>query len=454
MISLFTTVLPFLISLASGYLLVGLLTRQNPRRDFGVNLFLGGGLGLGLSALLTFCGFVLFDRYHRIFVIAIHLITLIALVVLKKMFPAEETSETSAPRRQWDIIGLHVGLLVASLPLWLQYKIYPYGGWDAWQVWNLKAKILFLSGPNWKDIFLPQLWQTSPHYPLLLPLTNVWGWSFQSAPTTLVPFITAWLFTYLTAGLLFSGLLKLTGKKWTVFAPLILLSLPFFGLLATSQYSDILVGYYILAAVFALLAAQQEMRKGYACLAGLFCGLLAFAKPEGMVAALILANLGAVHLLFLKKPQAKSSRVPAFILFVAGLTISLIPCALFQLLYSPGNQTFINGLTDWEQHSNIMRLKMTFAFLGVELISRHWNGAWILAVVGLLIANRRTFQRKALIPSFIFIYLTVIISYYYVNTYFEIVWWLQVTLHRILFSLLPLVLFWTFYSLGDKNKTK
>ena len=450
------TLLCYSLSVTIGYLLLRFLTRRCPVRDTAVNLFLGAGLGLGISALITFGSFIVMDCYNQTFVLSSHALLLAAVLFLHKRFPHQIKTDNQTAvvlsRDRYQKLGLHALLFFATLTLLYQYQIYPFGGWDAWQVWNFKAKMLFLGGGHWRNMFLPSLWQTSPHYPLLLPLVNVWGWTGQNEPAPLTPFLTAFVFTYATLGLLFSALFFLTGKKTMIIAPLLLISLPFFSLLASSQYCDIVSGFYILSILICILFTQVSAHFSYALAAGLLTGLLAFTKPEGTLAAGLLTILGTVHIYVSRKNKnVNPTAVELSGTFLGGLALGLIPALIFYFLLSPGNQTFINGLINPEHPTNIERLKMVFAFLWVELRAAHWNSIWALLAGGLVFANRRALTRKEIIPSFLLSYLAAIIIYYGVNTYFEILWWLQVSLHRILFSLLPAFVFWIFYSIGEKE---
>jgi hypothetical protein len=233
-------------------------------------------------------------------------------------------------------------------------------------------------------------------------------------------------------------------------ASALFLTLAFFVKLAISQYSDIELGYFLLAALICLLQISSG-RKSFILLAGIYCGFLSFTKPEGMIAALILMTLALLYFVWTIPGYKKEKVIPTFLL-AAG--IAFLPTILFHILYSPGNQTFINGLTSKDHPANFFRFKFIWAFLYEELKSGKWHGIWILLGLGALAGCRRGFRRQAaIIPFFLLSYLAVILVYYFLNTYFKIEWWMQVTLNRILFSLLPTVVFWVFDSLWEGKKT-
>lgn len=443
---------PFLISFSIGYLLIDSLFRNEKKPDLLVHGFLAGGLGLGISAFLTFFSFVLFDSLNKSFSLSANLILLILLFFEK--FLAMKRSKTRAFNfKSMDIktTSPFILILIALIPLWIQAKFYPMGGWDAWSVWNFKAKFLLLAGDKWQNLLDPILWRSSPHYPLLLPLINVWGWIFMKTALSVTPLITSVLFTFLTTGLLFATLRHLTKNFFAVAAPLLLLTLPFYGTLATSQYCDIIIGYFVLSSLYCLLEGMKRQSCSFALLSGLFLGILSFSKPEGMVIALLIACLGSV-LFIREKGMSSFRRRKILAVFLISAFLSSLPTIIFQILYSPGNQTFVNGFFSLDKPVTLYRLKMILAFLVMELKSSKWNCIWILSAVGIILSWGKCFRKGVLVfPLFLALYMGITLIYYFTNTYFEIKWWLQSSLNRVLFSLLPTVLFWIFYSLWQEE---
>ena len=421
---------------------------------------LGAGAGLGLSTHILFYSFILFDGFRRGPVIFVHLVLLAGGFFLYRSSAPSRFRPTSFHAAKKEIF-LYSILGLALIPIWITARYYPLGGWDAWQVWNFKARFLFLAGNEWERLFRPMLWRSSPHYPLLLPLTNVWGWSLLKEPLPRVCQATAFLFTFLTAGTLLAGVYHFTKHVVSALAPLLLLTLPFFGLLAVSQYSDIVLSFYLLAAVVCMMLTftpPRDLRENpridarYALLAGIFIGFLSFTKPEGMLAALLLIGIMFVAELWPRRQQRLGT--PGLGFFLAGVVLAGLPSVIFVLAYSPGNQTFVNGFLSDAKPVSCYRLKMILAFLLVELKSEKWNGLWLLWAGGIIVGIKKCFQRPFVwIPAFLFLYLGGVISYYWLNTYFDIGWWLQSSLNRILFTLLPVVALWLFVALWTEKKT-
>ena len=218
--------------------------------------------------------------------------------------------------------------------------------------------------------------------------------------------------------------------------------------LSISQYSDIVVAFYLLAALSCLSQAKLEDNQAWAILSGLCIGLVSFTKTEGMVAGAIIVALAFPFFLHGLTPKPRLLKS-----FLAAALIASLPTIIFKFVLSPVNVAFTNGLTSMDAPTNMFRLQATFMFLCIELISAKWNGLWILLIGGLLIAGRKCFhQGRWIVPATLLIFLTCAIGYYYLNTYFEILWWLKVSLNRILYTLLPVFVWWVFFSLWAPAK--
>ncbi|MCA9405235.1 MAG: hypothetical protein KC684_01765 [Candidatus Omnitrophica bacterium] len=455
--------IPYLISFLCGLALVRLILKE-----YSSSLFLSGvlaaGTGLGISSHLTFLSFLVFNQLNRPFVIIIHIVVLAVLVLLDFINRKKQKIPVIDINQQRVLSLWPLGLfLFLSIPLWYQSNFYAHGGWDAWSTWNLKARFLYYGGEHWRDMFNPILWRSSPHYPLFLPLINVWGWCFQKSAALLIPTLTSFIFSLLSVGLLFTGLKRLTRSYYSLIPTIFLLTLPLFHKLSYSQYSDNVLGFYLLAGLVCLIFSGTEKNKGFAFLGGLFLGFLSFAKNEGLIAAVLIGGWALIYFLFFTE---KNMRWILCKHLCIGAIIGGLPTLIFTLFYAPDNITFINALSS-PNATLLPRVKMIFSFYLVEMTAPIWNllvhthilkfdiladpkwrGWWIALVIILILNWKRAFDKRTIIvPLFLASYMAIVTFYYFLNVYFEIGWWLQVTLHRILFAILPATLFWGFGSL-------
>ncbi len=444
---------PYLFSFVIGlYALHGLLKGEQ-KIQVSLRFFLALGMGFGISANLAFYSFLIMHRFHAGLILGLHIACLLLLWLLlwwkEKRNPIMILQNFSKGFGVSDLLTLGLSGL-AAFWVFTFSKTQPFGGWDAWAVWNLKAKFLLMEKENWRYLFLPVLWRSSPHYPLLLPLINVWGWVLAQRPLLEVPRIVSILFTVMTAGLLFSGLKNFTKLLPALAASLIILSLPIFLTFGTSQYSDIVLAFFLLACMVSLLSARHFSFPALSFVGGIFAGFMSFTKDEGLAATAILAILIVFYFPIHKRPWRRYT-----LLFWGGLILAGLPTFIFKLFLAPHNVTFINGLFSKTHPSTLYRLKIIMTAFLFEFKAKQWHAVFFFLIGVLLLSGKRPYRREiSLIPLFLLCYASIIIFYYFLNTYFEIVWWIKTTLARIFFTVLPLFCFWSFLSLwsGDIQK--
>jgi hypothetical protein len=173
----------------------------------------------------------------------------------------------------------------------------PHGQWDAWAIWNLRARFLWRAGPDWAQVFTTAPGWSHPDYPLLLPLSVVRLWWYAGIETTMGPALLAALFTCSTVALLVSALWVVAGSTAGILGGLALIGLPAFVVHGASQYADTPLGFFILASVtLVCLRHCLPAPPGAATvLAGVAAGLAAWTKNEGVLFAVaLLVSTGVV----------------------------------------------------------------------------------------------------------------------------------------------------------------
>jgi hypothetical protein len=156
----------------------------------------------------------------------------------------------------------------------------PHGGWDAWAIWNARARAMFRLGEQWREAF-----SFGQHldYPVLIPAFTARSWSLLGFETTTVAVLQS--VGVLASLLLLYGvaICKYTGNRLAALAALgTLIAIPFCGRLAVLQYSDLPLAYFLLASVVLIDGVERGwlVRRGYV-LAGMTIGLSAWTKNEG-----------------------------------------------------------------------------------------------------------------------------------------------------------------------------
>ena len=443
--------IPALISFTLGLLIIKAALKDR-LPGLLLSLFLSATIGLGVTGLLTFTSFVLFNQLVPWFVILLNLTVTAGLAFF---LHRQRQLDLLPLLRTWDpkdtgALGI---IAVITLVMFIFASLYPYGGWDAWGCWNFKARFLFLGGSAWTGMFDPVLWRHQILYPFLLPLINVWFWSFGSTATYAVPLGMTCLIPLLTAGLLFSALKEFTGKGYMILVPLWILTNMFTIQLSASQYSDLLLGLFLLAATTLFLLFQRTQEPGYLFLMGLVLGMIGFTKVEGEALCVIMLITAIMLIMTDKGWRAIRERGTLFL--VTATAAAAIPLVIFLLAYAPHNSgIFINGITSPDKPASLERLMTIFTYYGHELISMKWTGLWPALAAVLVFSGRKCMRRTLWIfPVVLGVYTFTFTGTYFVNTFYEVIWWLNTSLNRIIFALIPMTALWAFLAI-EENRSR
>ena len=300
-------------------------------------LSLGAGVGVGVASSLFFLTLALVGP--KIPVLAsVEGVALIAALALGILIARRETllEWAPGPPTPWYFTAALVVALASAVIMFIFCTLTkPHGEWDAWAIWNMRARFLFRGGEFWRDAFSNQLDWSHPDYPLLLPGIVALCWTLVHAESTLASTGAAFLFTFGIAGVLISTLGILRGKMQALIAGTLLLGGVSLIVNGANQYADVPLSYFILATL-GLLCLQDrypdDLRFGV--LAGLTAGFAAWTKNEGMV--FLVAMLGA-RAWAVSRYGNRAKLAPQFLRLAAGLAGPLAVIAFFKLRFAPPN---------------------------------------------------------------------------------------------------------------------
>ena len=289
-------VLPALVCLASGFLLVCLgWSRKAPlASDLLLRASLSVGYGLGVFSVIFFLARVC--NVANLMVVDLLVLGLLTAAVVPSaranraapgLTGSETRSHTSALLTCAFVIALCAALYSGLLRLWS----YPHGdGWDAFAIWNLHARFLFLGGPHWRAGFTSLIPWSHPDYPLLLPASIAHFWTYLGRHDPRIPASIGFCFTFVTVGVLYSALSILRGKGQAMLGAIALLATPSFIDQGAWQYADIPLSFFYLATVVLLCLHDDGTQQGSSqspagllALGGVAAGFAAWTKNEGVL---------------------------------------------------------------------------------------------------------------------------------------------------------------------------
>ena len=272
----------------------------------------------------------------------------------------------------------------------LRCVVHPHGeGWDAFSIWNLHARFLFRGGAMWRDGFTSTIAWSHPDYPLLLPGAIAHFWTYLRHETQAVPTFISLVFTFATAGLLFSSLAIVRGSRAALLGTMVLASTPFFVEQGTSQYADVPLSFFFLAALSLLLVRDHLMAdsSGIGCgsllaLSGVAAGFAAWTKNEGLLFVFALA-IGQIATIVRSK-FARHRASPVKWIEVLAMFIGLLPMLLLIVWFkhgiAPPGDLFPDRNAAFQKLADMHRYWIVFNWFGKELF-RFGNWLFLPATI-------------------------------------------------------------------------
>jgi len=396
----------------------------------------GAAVGIGLtSVLFFFCGSLLGMRAAALG-IEVAVLAWAGYEVFRRRAPAPQP----AKKKQTPLlvyiaaIGLLVALAMATAAIATSWDANPQGDWDAWAIWNLRARFLASGGALAQRAWSPVLGRsTHAEYPLLLSSFVARSWAFSHSFSTAVPAATSYAFFLALIALVAGGIAALRGPVLGLLAALALASTPALLHQVPSQYADMpLACYFAGAIVFALLDRP--------ILAGIFAGCAAWTKDEGVLfLAVILAVTAAL-------------KRRAVLATLAGAAPAAAVAVIFKMWLARGNAGLLSTSLPGagKRLADAGRYGVTLAAFGREFTGM--GVGWyhpVLPLIALAVVLRFDRERRrdaaycgALVGFLLLGYFGV-----YILTNNDLTWLLQSSLNRVLVQVWPVLVLAGFVAL-------
>ena len=428
------------------------------------------GLGLGLSSCGLFVSLVVFDGIGRGVVLTdlalVGAFGAVALLRAARAGPAPAIVEPPAPasaltRTLVVVFGLS---LVAVLARFVVVSVnYPHGWWDAWMIYNVRARFLLRGGREWAEAFSALMPISHPDYPMLLPALVVRAWSYVGQETTLAPQLVAGIYLVATVGVLWAGLALLRDPDQALLAGCVLLAVPLFFNTAVVQEADTPLGFYFLTTIVLLAlhergAATAGPRRGCLALAGLAAGLAAWTKNEGVLFLLVvcLAWFGSGV-----GPRGGRLAAREMVGFGLGLLPVLLVLVYFKTHLAPPNDLVAGqGLLETTARMlDVRRYGMIFGTLRQTVLDYGPMGVvsavWVLAIhavaVGLDVGRARGRAATTALAAVILMMAGYVMVY--LTSPYELQSHLDSSLTRLLAQIWPTALFGYFLAARAPGET-
>jgi hypothetical protein len=445
--------LSLIVPLAGGYLLArSIVPAQKPASaDKLLKAGLAIGLGFGLTSCLYFLG-LLFIGSSKNTLILIEAVFCFILVFLLKSKKTEEYPSYAEIYEKPQVQSLYERILSIAFYVALASTFttvvliairLPNGAWDAWAIWNLRARFIFRGGEHWTNVFSSLLSpSTHPDYPFLVSATIARIWKYLGEETQFVPAILGILFTFATAGIIYSAVAIMRSKSQGCLAGLFLLSNVDFIYLGTCQYADVPLGFFFLTSLV-LVSFQDIFSKKYGLsfLAGVMAGFAGWTKNEGL---LFLGSLFMARLLVTYFSSDRRTYMKQLLYFTLGSLPVLAIILYFKMnLAPPSDLVQGQGLTQtidklW-QLSRYVEIIKAFGNVTVSVFPQ----LILLLIYPLFLGIKITARDRIKVATLVLVMFFMIFGYFmvYVITPYDLSWHLSSSLPRLLLQLWPSFLF-------------
>lgn len=305
----------------------------------------------------------------------------------------------SISRRTTNTISVSMIGVFLLLYSWLAWR-QPDGSWDAWAIWNLRAK--FYAAGAWSSV--SALNYSHPDYPPLLPLLVAAGWQITGVSA---------LWPMLLHGLVLGGALWLLRDRWQAVA----LVGGAAALYAPMQNADLPLALCLLAACVAYEGRSE-------CGVGAALGVGLLVKNEGALMAMAFGVAWVVM----------ERRLPyrALLAALPGLVLLMVYKALVPVSNDiMGAGGALDRALDWSRYGVIAG----YATWGLVTFA---GGALVVLVLGLWVMRVRVRWSVSLVAiAMIWLgYLAV-----YVITPNDLTWHLSTSYDRLVLHLFPALVY-------------
>jgi hypothetical protein len=430
-------------------------------------LCLAPGAGLALVSLLYFLWSLIFSPTQALAgYLAIEGLLLLGLgaYAWKQRRPAGLRLHLKKPGGVHLLVifaGLVFALfLISFLAQWQKLEFEkPYGDWDAWAIWNLRAAFV-ASGDGWLNGFSPVILWSHPDYPLLLPLNVARVWALLGERSVLAPVILGLIFQLSLVGLLATSVRLQRGALQGFLAGSMGVAVLFVSL-NFRQYADVPLAYYFLAANVLLFMGDTVVgtKPGPALLAGLMTSAALWTKNEGwaLLVAVIAANAARGLLLDLASRKPLDHAARWFGYFLLGLLPLLLAALYFKISLAPPNDivgamsmaAVKSKLVNISRYLTILKAARSqfthYGSLALPAIPRAWGMGMLPLLLGYGVLVGVSFSKEQRGGILALLLRVAIIAGIYFMIYLltpnNLAWQLNTSLERLVTQILPSALF-------------
>ena len=328
---------------------------------------------------------------------------------------------------------------VAVATIVTEYVASPHGQWDAWAIWNQKARFLVRAGDQW-TASLAIGW-SQPSHPLLVPASVARMWSYGGAELTGVPAMLGFAFGIAIVAAVVGALAPSRTRAWIAGA--VLVAPGIFAQQVAAQTADLPIAFFVVAALILLRPERRargldaEAAHATLLLGGMLAGFAAWTKNEGLVlvaiATLVVAWRAARHGPMRQLTWWAAGAAPALVA-IAWLKLDVAPVPAGYFSEADTVTTMAARMFSAERHAVVASLAAQHW--------THWGGPRAMGALPLMMAAAAVmaFMRSGRAARSAAATVGIMFAGYYatwVLSPLDIVWLIGTSFDRLLIQLWP-----------------
>lgn len=412
-----------------GFFLVSLLLKNTP---LWLRVLFGIPLGFGLTSVTYFLsmafGVYNFGVYKSF--------EFVAVIVLGAAYYF--LNEQKQP--QWlKAPKLSPLLSIASaygLMIFLKYHINnPVGSWDGFRIFNIKAEFLYQYDGLWQKLFTLPHFMMHNDYPLSVPSSFARLWKYTGTDLMAANVVFGALFTFSTVFLLYFVIKKYKNPVLAAVISSVLALSTVFLTNGAAMSADVPMAYLVFCTGVCILFYFDKKEINYLILGGIFAGLSAWTKNEGMMFMLVYAFVMCAYLLYCKELKKILAIILPLIPFV-------ILSAYFKVLAKTPNDLFY-GIFLLKTYKHVFKFSY-YIVIFKWLLKMLWMKFYTLFVLLLLPVSGFCIKDEIKCPFILISAIIMLMGLGYFVIYLlsphDLTWLLQNSLDRIYLQMTPLFL--------------
>ena len=313
-------------------------------------------LGMGAWSSAYAAALLLFGNGPRVLVLKDLALSLAGVVLLKLSRPETRGPKPEVRPPRWLTAFFAASCALSAAAVVEHTLRFPDGGYDAWMIWNARARFL-VRAADFHTAFSPDLlFWLHQDYPWLVPGVVAQAFLFAGRESLTVPAIVSFLFGALALSVLTLAVTRLRGPRWGLLAGLVLATTPCFATFSSNQQSDVPLGAFFALAAALCALALEEGRDDLLLLSGFAAGLGAWTKNEGLVYLACLGFALALRLRRLRPAALFLLGAAPILALLAGFKLGLRPPNDFVTFTTP--QALIERALSWPRWTELALLSL------------------------------------------------------------------------------------------------